>query len=78
VRRGARVALLRRGVGGHQLDVDTEHLHGLLASHIAGIGPQEASSADQPFMSASKSRGIDIPLAARAARSLPRVSNIVL
>ena len=41
VRGDAGVALLGRLARGHQLGIDVQHLHGLGASHVTRIGPQE-------------------------------------
>ena len=78
VRRDARVPLLRRFAGGDQVDVDMQHLHRLGAADIARIGPQEAVQRRPAVHERPESSSSRYPLAARAARSLRRASNIIL
>jgi hypothetical protein len=40
----------RGGVACREVDIDVEHLHGLGAADIVGIGLQEASSSERLFM----------------------------
>jgi hypothetical protein len=42
VRRHTRVTLLGEAACSGQLGLDMQHFHGLCASHVARIGPQEA------------------------------------
>src|SRR5450755_4429780 len=65
-------------VAENQLDVDLQHFHGLLAAHIAGIGPQELFQCLPARHDRRPSSLSRYPLATRLARSLRRASNIVL
>jgi peroxiredoxin len=78
VRGDARVPLLRRFAGGDQVDVDVQHLHRLGAADVARIGPQEAVQRRPAVNERPESSSSRYPLAARAARSLRRASNIIL
>jgi peroxiredoxin len=78
VRRDARVPLLRRFAGGDQVDVDMQHLNRLGAADIARICPQEAVQRRPAVHERPESSSSRYPLAARAARSLRRASNIIL
>src|SRR5689334_519049 len=75
VRRDARVPLLCWFAGGHQLGVDVQHLHRLVAAHIPRISLQEAVQRrpavhERPTLSWPR-----YPSAAKAALSLRRASN---
>src|SRR5579859_3875714 len=78
VRRDAGVPLLRRDARGDQVDVDMQHLHRLRAADIARIGMQEAVQRQPAVHERPESSSSRYPLAARAARSLRRASNIIL
>ena len=77
VRRDARIPLFGWGAGSCQLRVDVQHLHGLGASHVARVSPQEVIQfrpAVHELLAQSSSL---YPLATRDARTLCRSSNSV-
>src|SRR5262249_18792424 len=78
VRRDARITLFGWGAGSCQLRVDVQHLHGLGASHIARISPQEVIQCRPAVHELLEWSSSIYPFAARAARNLRRASNSVL
>src|SRR6516164_992285 len=78
VRRDARIPLFGWGAGRCQLRVDVQHLHGLGASHVARISPQEVIQCRPAVHELLAQSSLIYPLAARTARTLRRTSNSVV
>jgi ATPase family associated with various cellular activities (AAA) len=78
VRRDPRVPLLSRGARSHQVDIDGQYVHRFGTADVARIGPQEAVQRRPAVHERLESSSSRYPLAARAARSLRRASNIIL
>ena len=80
VRDDAGIPLLRRLARGHQLGVDVQQVHRLGAADVTRVGAQEAVQLRPAGHGRLERSGSSCryPLAASAARSLRRASNIVL